>query len=148
MTKEITTNEQESKPALELTDQLIAACIIEHDVCPLVTPIQIGGKCVNAVIRNRKAVVRDRINAVRFSIDMFDIELSDAVRAYIASQICSFGMLELETESDKEKSKTEQIIVKSAKLAENSMIAIGADDLIDQMGIGDYTNVSYLMGKN
>lgn len=148
MTKEIATNTPEDKPALTLTDQLIAACIVEHDICPLVTPIQVGGKSVNAVVRKRKAVVRDRINAVRFSIDMFDIELSDAVRAYVASQICGFGTLEMETETGKDKSGTEQEVVKSAKLVEGSMIAVSADDLLNQMGIGDYTNVAYLMGKN
>ena len=106
------------------------------------------GKTVNAVVRKRKAVVRDRVNAVRFSIDMFDIELADAVRAFVASQICGFGTLEMETVTETDKSGKEQTIVKSAKLVEGSMVAVGADTLLDHMGIGDYTNVAYLMGKN
>ncbi|EKH9212800.1 hypothetical protein [Vibrio parahaemolyticus] len=132
----------------ELTNQLIATCIVDHDICPLTTPINIEGKTVNAVVRKRKAVVRDRVNAVRFSIDMFDIELADAVRAFVASQICGFGTLEMETVTETDKSGKEQTIVKSAKLVEGSMVAVGADTLLDHMGIGDYTNVAYLMGKN
>ncbi len=128
---------------LDLTNQIIAQCITEHDICPLTTPIDLEGKKVNAVIRKRKAVVRDRINAVRFSIDMFDIELSDAVRAYIASQICSFGTLSIETNAT-----DNTVSVVSAKLQEGSETGVSADALLDQMDIGDYTNVAYLMGKN
>lgn len=128
---------------LDLTNQIIAVCITDHDICPLTTPINVGGKVVDAVIRKRKAVVRDRINAVRFSIDMFDIELSDAVRAYIASQICTFGTLSIKTDV-----KDDAVSIVSAKLHDGSETAVGADVLLDHMDIGDYTNVAYLMGKS
>lgn len=132
-------------------DAIIAQCILKHDICPLKTPIKFNGKTYDCLIRVRRAKVGDRIQAVKWSIDQYDGEFMDAVRAYLLSEICEFGTLVLEREEptntkDKTQNK-DAITIKSAGLKDDPVV-LPVDTIIDMMDVGDYVNASYLMGKN
>ncbi|MBE8578657.1 hypothetical protein [Vibrio sp. OPT18] len=132
-------------------DAIIAQCILKHDICPLKTPIKFNSKTYDCLIRVRRAKVGDRIQAVKWSIDQYDGEFMDAVRAHLLSEICEFGTLVLEREEPiktKDKTKNKDVItIKSARLKDEP-VTLPVDTIIDMMDVGDYVNASYLMGKN
>lgn len=149
--KQIKKTTEELKATIATSEQLmrddvIANAILNHDVCLLKTPIHQGNKVLNCAKLKRKAVVSDRIQAVRWSLDMFDAELPDAVRSYVASLILEFGEARVMVKTEKDKYH-ESVSVDSVVLVDEPQ-ALPVDTIIEQMGVGDFVNVAYLMGKS
>ncbi|WP_025818890.1 hypothetical protein, partial [Vibrio parahaemolyticus] len=62
-TELVSTDMAEQSQAVQMTDSIIGQCIVEFDVCPLKAPIKYNNKVYDCMIREREAVIRDRIHA-------------------------------------------------------------------------------------
>ncbi|EHJ9983627.1 hypothetical protein KB976_002697 [Vibrio parahaemolyticus] len=131
----------ESSLPVEFSDSIIGQCMVEFDICPLKSPIKYNGKTYNCMVREREAVIRDRIHAEQWSIGEFDAVYIDAVRSFFISDTCRFGMLDIETEQEKEGF----IRVTKAEMAEGATLPV--DCIVDSLAIKDYANVSHMLGK-
>lgn len=121
----------------EMTTKEILRCINEHGICPLNHPIKIGDITLTGARRVRRAVVNDRIEATRFSIDQYSMELPDAITTFVAGRILVFGQFHSETNKDGE-------IIKCSLTNE---MEVSVDTLM-YSDFSEYVNLAYLMGKN
>lgn len=116
----------------------IARSMMEFDICILNTPIQFGGMALNCAKRVRKALVKDRIEAVRFTKEQYGFESNDAITAHIASSILVFG------------ERTEEARDEHGKLTNLSMkgeVIVPVDILIN-LPYEEHINLAHLMGKS
>lgn len=116
----------------------IAKSIMEFGICPINTPIQHGGLTLNCAKRVRKALVKDRIEAVRFSKEQYGFEFNDAITAHLGSSILVFG--ELADEQRDERDNLTQLTMKGE-------VVIAVDMLINTP-YEDLINLAHLMGKS
>ncbi|MEA5281447.1 hypothetical protein [Vibrio parahaemolyticus] len=129
----------QSQP-VQMTDSIIGQCIVEFDVCPLKAPIKYNNKVYDCMIREREAVIRDRIHAEQWSIGEFDNVYIDAVRAFFIADTCRFGVLEMTTTQE-----NDFIRVDEAVLTESTQLPV--DCIVDSLAVKDYANVSHMLGK-
>lgn len=130
--EKVTETEQQT-----FTSKEILRCINEHGICPLNTPIKMGDITLTGARRVRRAVVNDRIEAVRFSMDQYAIELPDAIATFVASRVLVFGQFHHETNNKGE----------ITQCSLTSEMEVPVDTLI-YSDFSEYVNLSYLMGKN
>lgn len=116
----------------------IARAMMEFDLCILNTPIQFGGMVLNCAKRVRKALVKDRIEAVRFTKEQYGFESNDAITAHIASSILVFG--ERVEEARDEHGKL-------TKLGMKGEVVVPVDMLIN-LPYEEHINLAHLMGKS
>ncbi|CAK1996316.1 conserved hypothetical protein [Vibrio crassostreae] len=116
----------------------IARAMMEFDICMLNTPIQFGGMELNCAKRVRKALVKDRIEAVRFTKEQYGFESNDAITAHIASSILVFGE-RIEEKRDEHGKLT--------NLGMKGEVVIPVDMLIN-LPYEEHINLAHLMGKN
>ncbi|ALR94772.1 hypothetical protein [Vibrio alginolyticus] len=146
MTQEASTTElvsadmAEQSQAVQMTDSIIGQCIVEFDVCPLKTPIKYNNKVYDCMIREREAVIRDRIHAEQWSIGEFESVYIDAVRAFFIADTCRFGVLEMNTTQE-----NNFVRVTEAALTESTQLPV--DCIVDSLAVKDYANVSHMLGK-
>lgn len=120
------------------TIEEIAKSIMEFGICPINTPIQHGGITLNCAKRVRKALVKDRIEAVRFSKEQYGFEFNDAITAHIGSSILVFGELVNEQRDDRD--HLTQLDMKGE--------VIVPVDMIINTPYEDLINLAHLMGKS
>ncbi|EGR4409323.1 hypothetical protein DDN06_07590 [Vibrio cholerae] len=116
----------------------IARAMMEFELCILNTPIQFGGMELNCAKRVRKALVKDRIEAVRFTKEQYGFESNDAITAHIASSILVFG------------ERTDEKRDEHGKLTNLSMkgeVVVPVDMLIN-LPYEEHINLAHLMGKS
>ncbi len=130
---------EQSQP-VQMTDSIIGQCIVEFDVCPLKAPIKYNGKVYDCMIREREAVIRDRIHAEQWSIGEFESVYIDAVRAFFIADTCRFGVLEMNTTQE-----NNFVRVTEAALTESTQLPV--DCIVDSLAVKDYANVSHMLGK-
>lgn len=130
-------NPKQEQPKL-FTIEDIAKSVVAFDICPLNTPIQFGGMTINCAKRTRKALVLDRIEAVRFSKEQYGMEFNDAITSYIASNILVFG--EYINEQRNEKGALTQLEMKGE-------VTLPVDMLINNP-YEELVNLAHLMGKS
>lgn len=99
-----------------------------------------GQLIITAAIKTRTAVVRDRINAVRWCKDVIGFESSDGVIAAMASNVLSFGTLKGELVLD----DNGDLIGPLEVINHQSM---PADFIVDNFEYDDFIMLSLLMGK-
>lgn len=116
----------------------IARAMMEFDICMLNTPIQFGGMELNCAKRVRKALVKDRIEAVRFTKEQYGFESNDAITAHIASSILVFGE-RIEEKRDEHGKLT--------NLGMRGEVVIPVDMLIN-LPYEEHINLAHLMGKS
>lgn len=116
----------------------IARAMMEFDICMLNTPVQFGGMELNCAKRVRKALVKDRIEAVRFTKEQYGFESNDAITAHIASSILVFGE-RIEEKRDEHGKLT--------NLGMKGEVVIPVDMLIN-LPYEEHINLAHLMGKN
>lgn len=116
----------------------IAKSIMEFGICPINTPIQHGGMKLNCAKRVRKALVKDRIEAVRFSKEQYGFEFNDAITAHIGSSILVFG--ELDDEQRDERESLTHLSMKGE--------VIVPVDMIINTPYEELINLAHLMGKS
>ncbi|MDE1352052.1 hypothetical protein L9W80_18095, partial [Vibrio aestuarianus] len=143
----VMSTENQNKNTVETTLKLevkvftledIARAMMDFDICILNTPIQFGGMELNCAKRARKALVKDRIEAVRFAKEQYGFESNDAITAHIASSILVFG------------ERTEEKRDKHGKLTNLGMkgeVIIPVDMLIN-LPYEEHINLAHLMGKS
>ena len=134
--------ETKEKPVVEIKRKEIATkeilrCIKDHGICPLNHPIKIGDITLTGARRVRRALVNDRIEAVRFSMDQYSMELPDAITTFVAGRILVFGQFHSETNKDGE----------ITKCSLTNEIEVPVDTLM-YSDFSEYVNLAYLMGKN
>ncbi|MGR6858882.1 hypothetical protein ACU5EH_20780 [Aliivibrio salmonicida] len=134
--------EAKEKPVVEIehkemTTKEILRCINDHGICPLNHPIKIGDLTLTGARRVRRAVVNDRIEAVRFSMDQYSMELPDAITTFVAGRILIFGQFHSETNKDGEITK--------CSLTNEMEVPV---DILLYSDFSEYVNLAYLMGKN
>ncbi|RYU41904.1 hypothetical protein ERW49_18630 [Aliivibrio finisterrensis] len=134
--------EDKEKPVVEIERKELATkeilrCINEHGICPLNHPIKIGDITLTGARRVRRALVNDRIEAVRFSMDQYSMELPDAITTFVAGRILVFGQFHSETNKDGE-------IIKCSLTNE---MEVPVDTLM-YSDFSEYVNLAYMMGKN
>ncbi|HCH4059514.1 TPA: hypothetical protein ACF311_003111 [Vibrio parahaemolyticus] len=128
-----------AKP-VQMTDSIIGQCMVEFDVCPLRAPITYNNKVYDCMVREREAVIRDRIHAEQWSIGEFDSVYIDAVRAFFIADTCRFGVLDMKTiQEDNFIRVTKAVLTESAQLP--------VDCIVDSLAVKDYANVSHMLGK-
>lgn len=133
------TVETVSKPGAKVfTLEDIARAMMEFDLCILNTPIRFGGMVLNCAKRVRKALVKDRIEAVRFTKEQYGFESNDAITAHIASSILVFG--ERVEEARDEHGKL-------TKLGMKGEVVVPVDMLIN-LPYEEHINLAHLMGKS
>ncbi|AYO14433.1 hypothetical protein D0812_12740 [Vibrio owensii] len=130
----------EQSQAVQITDSIIGQCIVGFDVCPLKAPIKYNNKVYDCMIREREAVIRDRIHAEQWSIGEFESVYIDAVRAFFIADTCRFGVLEMETTQE-----NDFVRVDEAALTESTQLPV--DCIVDSLAVKDYANVSHMLGK-
>ncbi|MFV0262049.1 MAG: hypothetical protein ACK5JN_06365 [Kluyvera sp.] len=91
-----------------------------------------GGKTINAARRVRTPVVADRLNALRYSTEMFNDEITDVLVSSIATATLQFG----HAESDKDD-----------VLTLSNPCEIPVDFIIDNFAYDDIVRLNALMGK-
>ncbi|WGW01536.1 hypothetical protein QF117_12185 [Vibrio sp. YMD68] len=116
----------------------IARAMMEFDICMLNTPVQFGGMELNCAKRVRKALVKDRIEAVRFTKEQYGFESNDAITAHIASSILVFGE-RIEERRDEHGKLT--------NLGMKGEVVIPVDMLIN-LPYEEHINLAHLMGKS
>ncbi|CAK1709091.1 conserved hypothetical protein [Vibrio crassostreae] len=116
----------------------IARAMMEFDICMLNTPVQFGGMELNCAKRVRKALVKDRIEAVRFTKEQYGFESNDAITAHIASSILVFGE-RIEEKRDEHGKLT--------NLGMKGEVVIPVDMLIN-LPYEEHINLAHLMGKS
>ncbi len=116
----------------------IAQSMMSFDICPLNTPIHFGGMTLNCAKRVRKALVKDRIEAVRFTKEQYGFESNDAITAHIASSILVFG--ERTDEKRDEHNKLTNLSMKGE-------VVVSVDMLIN-LPYEEHINLAHLMGKS
>ncbi|EPZ5420488.1 hypothetical protein ACXOL9_002864 [Vibrio parahaemolyticus] len=139
-TELVSTDMAEQSQAVQMTDSIIGQCIVEFDVCPLKAPIKYNNKVYDCMIREREAVIRDRIHAEQWSIGEFESVYIDAVRAFFIADTCRFGVLEMETTQE-----NDFVRVDEAALTESTQLPV--DCIVDSLAVKDYANVSHMLGK-
>lgn len=139
-TELVSTDMAEQSQAVQMTDSIIGQCIVEFDVCPLKTPIKYNNKVYDCMIREREAVIRDRIHAEQWSIGEFESVYIDAVRAFFIADTCRFGVLEMNTTQE-----NNFVRVTEAALTESTQLPV--DCIVDSLAVKDYANVSHMLGK-
>lgn len=116
----------------------IAKSIMEFGICPINTPIQHGGITLNCAKRVRKALVKDRIEAVRFSKEQYGFEFNDAITAHIGSSILVFGERVNEQRDDRD-------VLTQLDMKGEVIVPV---DMIINTPYEDLINLAHLMGKN
>ncbi|MEF1245597.1 MULTISPECIES: hypothetical protein [Vibrio] len=139
-TELVSTDMAEQSQAVQMTDSIIGQCIVEFDVCPLKAPIKYNNKVYDCMIREREAVIRDRIHAEQWSIGEFESVYIDAVRAFFIADTCRFGVLEMNTTQE-----NNFVRVTEAALTESTQLPV--DCIVDSLAVKDYANVSHMLGK-
>ena len=118
------------KPEVKLYSiEEIARTMMEFDICILNTPLHANGMQLNCAKRVRKALVKDRIEAVRFTKEQYGFESSDAITAHIASSILVFG-----EHTDEERDEQGKVVVPV--------------DAIINLPYEEHINLAHLMGKS
>lgn len=116
----------------------IARAMMEFNLCILNTPINFNGMQLNCAKRIRKALVKDRIEAVRFTKEQYGFESNDAITAHIASSILVFG-----ERTDEKRDEHGQLIDISMK----GEVVVPVDMLIN-LPYEEHINLAHLMGKS
>lgn len=121
----------------EMTTKEILRCINDHGICPLNRSIKIGDLTLTGARRVRRALVNDRIEAVRFSMDQYSMELPDAITTFVAGRILVFGQFHSEMDKDG--------VVTKCSLTNEVEVPV---DILLYSDFSEYVNLAYMMGKN
>lgn len=119
---------------------IITQCMADFELCPLEFPIDFKGKEYDCIKVKTTIVVADRINAVSWSKDKYQDENKDAVAAFLLSNNCELGVLDIETEK-----KSKMTKVTSAKMVDS--VQVPPEHLTENMCYSDFINSTVIMGK-
>lgn len=114
--------------------------IEKYDICIFESPLVVNGKSYSGAMREREVIVRDRIDAERWSKEALGFFCTDGVIAALASATMKFGTIEGSLEPDKNGLLTEALTVSNVDV-------LAADMIVDSMSYENFTMVSLLMGK-
>ena len=99
-----------------------------------------GQQVINAAVKTREPVVRDRIDAVRWCRNELGFESSDGVIAGMASNVLLFGTLKGDLTVDEK-----GVLVGPLEVINQAPLAV--DFIVDNFQYGDFITLSLLMGK-
>lgn len=99
-----------------------------------------GQQFINAAVKTREPVVRDRIDAVRWCNNELGFESSDGVIAGMASNVLLFGTLKGDLTVDKK-----GMLIGPLEVINQAPLAV--DFIVDNFKYGDFITLSLLMGK-
>ncbi len=115
--------------------------IEKFDVCLFNRPVVISGTTYTGAKRIKEAVVRDRIDAVRWCKDVLGFECQDGIIAGLATATMEFGTIEGNTELNEDGNLTGPLTLQNGS-------ALAADIIIDNFIYDDFIMMSILMGKS
>ena len=114
--------------------------IEKFDLCLFNRPIVIDGVSYTGAKRVKPAVVRDRIDAVRWCKDELGFECQDGIIAGLATSTMMFGTVEGNTDTDDNGELIGPLTLSNEK-------KLAPDTIIDHFIYDDFITMSLLMGK-
>lgn len=111
----------------------LARTINKFDIATLLLKYKFeGGKVIDAARRVRTPVVADRLNALRYSVEMFNDEITDVLVSFLATATLQFGSAEKDNND---------------ALTLCNPCDIPVDFIIDNFAYDDIVRLNALMGK-
>ena len=114
--------------------------IEKFDVCLFNRPVVIDGASYTGAKRVKPAVVRDRIDAVRWCKDELGFECMDGIIAGLATSTMMFGTIDGNTGTDDNGELIGPLTLSNEK-------TLAPDTIIDHFTYDDFITMSILMGK-
>lgn len=135
--------EKDNKPAVTITDSIVAQSLLGFDICPLKRPFYYDGVMYDCLTAGDETIlVHDRIKAAVWCEDAYEALFDDALGAHMLASKCKFGVLDIDVEQDGEK-----FVVKSASMQEGSAMKVTPDALIESLEYQDFANATLLLRK-
>ncbi|MCY9855800.1 hypothetical protein [Vibrio mediterranei] len=124
------------------TDDQVEILIYQHDVCPILYPFKYNGKTIDAVVRKHRVKVGDRPKAEKFSQDQYGFNSGDAITAFLATTVLSFGTLKEQSVAPTNESKKGDV---QYSVEDQVQVPI---DVLMECDYVDLVHMAWLMAKN